>query len=188
MAVKDLLDELHATQPHHTDVFGDAARDAIPGYIMEFGVASGETVNIMADRFRGQTVYGFDWWKGLPEYWRPEFPEGMFACPIPEVRPNVELVNGLFQDTLPAWLEANPGQVSFLHLDADLYSSTDFVLRQLEERIVPGTIILFDEILYWHESYIEHEYKAFIEFIDRTGFEVEYYGRRRPEAYAFRLR
>ena len=112
----------------------------IPGMALEFGVASGTTLRIIAEAFteREGTVAGFDVFSGLPETWRTGFPVGEFAQEsIPEV-PGAQLVPGLFEDTLPSFLNDEPGPVAFLHLDADLYSSTKTVLDLLGDRLVPG--------------------------------------------------
>ena len=58
---------------------------------------------------------------------------------------NVQLHRGLFDRTLPGWLHDNIGPVTFLHIDCDLYSSTQSIFKALADRIVPGTIIVFDE-------------------------------------------
>ena len=57
------------------------------------------------------------------------------------VRSNVRLYRGWFEDTLPAFCEQHPGPIAFLHLDADLYSSTRTVFDLLGDGIVPGTVI-----------------------------------------------
>ena len=83
------------------------------------------------------------------------------------------LVKGLFTDTVEGFLAAHDGRVSFLHIDSDLYSSADDVLHQLEGRIVPGKIVLVDE--YWnYPGWLQHEFKAFAEFIVRTGLGYRY--------------
>lgn len=51
-----------------------------------------------------------------------------------------------------------------LNMDADLYSSTAFVLKTLESRILPGTYIYFDEFNHRFD-----ELRAFDEFIQNTG-------------------
>ena len=54
--------------------------------------------------------------------------------------PRVRLVKGWFNDTLPPFLrEFRPHPTLILHLDADLYSSTIFVLRQMKPHLRPGT-------------------------------------------------
>jgi len=106
---------------------------------------------------------------------------------VPNLDANIKLYKGWFNETLPAFLEQHPDQIAFLHLDADLYSSTAYVLEQLENRLVTGSFVVFDELHYQYHNYLEHEYKAFIEHHDRTGFHYEFLGRRRWEAYSFKL-
>ena len=118
-------------------------------------------------------VFGFDVFSGLPQTWRTGFPAGEFAQEnLPQVR-GAQLVPGLFEDTLSGFLEKHPGPVSFVHLDADLYSSTKSVLDRLERRLVAGTVIVFDEFFNF-PGWQEHEYRAWAEFVDRTGVGFEY--------------
>lgn len=145
----------------------------VPGLSLEFGVDSGTTINRTAQQRIGP-VYGFDSFEGLPEGWREGYEKGAFArTDLPAVEPNVELVIGWFDRTLPTFLDQHPGPVSFLHVDCDLYSSTQTVFTQLRERIVPGTIILFDEY-FNYPGWELHEFKAFQEFAVSTGLQYEY--------------
>jgi hypothetical protein len=48
-------------------------------------------------------------------------------------------------------------------MDADIYSSTLYVLRHLRRYIVPGTFVYFDEM-----NHVEHEPRAFDDFVDET--------------------
>ncbi|MDN3455579.1 MULTISPECIES: class I SAM-dependent methyltransferase [Rhodococcus] len=149
----------------------------MPGMALEFGVASGTTLRIVAEAFteREGTVAGFDVFSGLPETWRTGFPVGEFAQEsIPEV-PGAQLVPGLFEDTLPSFLNDESGPVAFLHLDADLYSSTKTVLDLLGDRLVPGSIVVFDEF-FNYPGWQQHEYRAWTEFVTRTGISFEYLG------------
>ena len=149
----------------------------IPGMALEFGVASGTTLRIVAEAFteREGTVAGFDVFSGLPETWRTGFPVGEFAQEsVPEV-PGAQLVPGLFEDTLPSFLNDESGPVAFLHLDADLYSSTKTVLDLLGDRLVPGSIVVFDEF-FNYPGWQQHEYRAWTEFVTRTGISFEYLG------------
>jgi Methyltransferase domain len=116
---------------------------------LEFGVFEGRTINYIST-FTNDRVYGFDSFEGLPEDWRHGFGKGTFNRNgrLPMVRPNVELVKGWFSDTLPKFLEMHKDQqVSFLHLDADLYSSTKFVLDTLKPYLHPQCILVFDELV-----------------------------------------
>jgi Macrocin-O-methyltransferase (TylF) len=67
----------------------------------------------------------------------------------------------------------HPGPVSLLNVDCDLYSSTRTILRYLGHKIVPGTIILFDEYLNY-PGWWQHEFKAFQEYIAWSGQTYEY--------------
>lgn len=120
------------------------------GHILEFGVFQGASINLIADNCNCE-VFGFDSFEGLPEKWNigaTKYSKGHFACDIPEVRNNVILYPGWFSDTIKIWKKDNPypGQISFLHIDCDLYSSTSYILKKLNDRIVPGTLICFDEL------------------------------------------
>lgn len=143
------------------------------GGMLEFGVFSGGTINHIAGQTERQ-VHGFDTFRGLPEKWG-NTPAGRWDMQgaTPEVRPNVELHVGLFDDTLPGFVAEHPGPVAFLHIDCDLYSSTRTVLAALKEQIVPGTMIVFDEY-FNYPTWREHEHKAFQEFIRESGRRYEY--------------
>ena len=168
---KRLLTTLHFD--HRSEILSHALSLAPKtGLVLEFGVAGGESVRQIAAE-RSGPVFGFDSFEGLPENWFGYLRKGYFAQPLPRVPDNVTLVKGWFSDTLEDFLRQQAGPVAFLHIDSDLYSSADYVLRQLEGRVVPGTIVLFDE--YWnYPGWLKHEFKAFQEFIARTGLSYRY--------------
>lgn len=141
------------------------------GLIVEFGVASGTSLReIAALRL---PAHGFDSFEGLPENWTSVNPAGSFAQQqIPEVG-GAELHVGRFEDALPIFLATHPDPFAFVHFDADLYSSTRTVFELAEERFVPGTVLLFDEY-FNYPGWEQHEHRAFMEFIDRTGRTFEY--------------
>ena len=91
------------------------------------------------------------------------------------MRSNVRLYKGWFEDTLPPFREQHPGPVAFLHLDADLYSSTRTILDLLGDGIVPGTVIAFDEF-FNYPGWREGEYQAFTEFCRERQVDVRYLG------------
>jgi predicted O-methyltransferase YrrM len=145
------------------------------GLVLEFGVFSGLTINHLAG-LTAQTVHGFDSFEGLPEDWRPNFQKGIFKREgLPDVRDNVRLHVGWFDRTLPGFVTENPGPVGFLHVDCDLYSSTKTIFHWLTGRIVPGTVIVFDEY-FNYVGWRNHEYKAFKEFIAYSGLRYQYIG------------
>ncbi len=153
-----------------------AAADLSGGkLICEFGVYSGRSINHLATE-TDHTIYGFDSFEGLPERWRDGIGPGSFKnTTFPEVAPNVILIAGWFQDSLPPFLRENDGDMGFIHIDCDLYSSTKTVFDLLKERIKPGCVLVFDEY-FNHPSWEEDEYKAFMEFIAETGLKYEYIG------------
>jgi hypothetical protein len=59
------------------------------------------------------------------------------------------LVEGDVEETLPVFLEKNPGlRISLLYIDCDIERPTYYSLMYLWDRILPGGIILFDEYEY----------------------------------------
>jgi len=179
------LSSAEYAQAHMVDVPRFADKDALlchaaslaptEGLVLEFGVFAGRTINLMAEILPGRPIHGFDSFEGLPEGWRPGFGPGAFALPgPPEVRPGVELVVGWFDSTLPGFLDRHAGAAALVHVDCDLYSSTQTVLTQLRDRIGPGTILVFDEYLNY-PGWQQHEFRAFREFTT-GGRAYEYVG------------
>ncbi len=171
---------VHPHQSHPTRVaLMKACLSHVPptGLILEFGVYKGASINRLGEHFQHRAVYGFDSFEGLREPW--VFGEaGQFADAagqLPTVPANVTLVKGWFEDTLPQFLAEHPGPVALLHVDCDLYSSTACILRLLTDRIVAGTVILFDELV-GYPGWQEGEYKAFREWAEATGSSVGYLG------------
>ena len=155
----------------------DPKRD---GLYCEFGVFKGESINYIASKI-DRAIHGFDSFEGLPEDWRPGYPKGKFDVSVlPKVRQNVRLHKGWFNESLPVWAKKNPGPILFIHFDADLYSSTKTVLDILGDRIVPGTVLLFDEY-FNYPGWQLGEYKAFKEFVESRDVKFEYLAYRRGE-------
>jgi O-methyltransferase len=126
---------------------------------LEFGVFKGESIRYFIDNHLNQesAFFGFDTFTGLPEDWQANIIADVKAETfdvqgnLPQVRDSrVKFYKGLFIDTVPNFkleqkmlLESNKKIV--IHIDADLYSSTLYVLSELQEYIFTGTIIIFDE-------------------------------------------
>jgi hypothetical protein len=89
------------------------------------------------------------------------------------VRPNVTLHKGWFDQTLPDFVANHPGPIAFLHVDCDLYSSTKTIFQFLGDRIVPGTVILFDEY-FNYPGWRDHEHRAFTELVEERGLECRW--------------
>ena len=134
---------------------------------LEFCVHTGKTINYIS-RFTG-VMFGFDSWEGLPDDWQPGYPKGYFSTngELPPVGCNVVLVKGLFQETLPKFLSIIPGKIGLVHIDSDIYESARFILENIENRVGPGTVIIFDELI-GYDTFREHEFKALREFAYRN--------------------
>ena len=118
--------------------------------------------------------YGFDTFEGLPESWGV-FAKGAMMASIPDVDDaRASFFKGLFQETLPDFIKSNfvrPEQIKIIHLDADLFSSTLFVLTTLSPILKKGDILIFDEF-----NVPNHEYYALKLFCDTYYVKVKLVG------------
>ncbi|MCB1052359.1 MAG: hypothetical protein KDC71_17285 [Acidobacteria bacterium] len=129
-------------------------------------------------RHTNQIVYGFDSFGGLPEDWTYFQKKGRFSLggTPPEIKlPNIKLIKGLFEDTLPNFFFIYLDPVSFVHIDSDLYSSAKFVLKNIASKSTKGTIVLFDDFLNY-PGWKQGESKAFFEWTKEFQIEFEYIG------------
>lgn len=156
------------------------------GLFLEFGVAGGGSINRIAKQIYPKKIHGFDSFKGLPETWNGN-KEGTFVCGIPNVSENVVLHIGMFEETLPTFVLNYPQNISFLNIDCDIYSSTKTIFKYLGNRIVPGTIIRFDELMGYPE-WRDHEYKAFMEFLIDFNLDCDIIGRSDSERFLVRIK
>ena len=142
---------------------------------LEFGVFQGASLRSWSGLLQNplSALHGFDSFEGLPEDWDPRRPKGTFDVQgkLPRFDdPRVSLHKGLFQNTLPAFVLPDCEQL-VINLDADLYSSTKYVLEALGDRISCGTILIFDEF-----CDRLNELRAFDEFIASTTMKFRFYG------------
>jgi hypothetical protein len=145
--------------------------------LLEFGVWKGESTRWFAgfNRSPASRFYGFDSFEGLPEDWR-----GMSTARfdvdgvMPRIDdPRVTFVKGWFRDTLPGRLDELAGAAEartlVVHFDADLYSSTLYLLFALGMRFKRYRFI-FDE-------FSGHETRALYNYIQATGAECDFWYR-----------
>lgn len=142
---------------------------------LEFGVYEGYTLRRWAKLLTNpaSSLHGFDSFEGLPENWDGLRPKGSFDVKgiIPQYDDRrISLHQGWFENVLPHFVIPDHERL-VIHIDADLYSSTKFVLHTLREVIVPGTLLIFDEFCDRH-----HEMKAFDEFLNTTGMSFHFAG------------
>jgi len=175
--------------PSRLDLIKYSVKQAVNDRLfLEFGVLGGYSLKYLAECRPDRRFYGFDTFEGIPENWGEFYPKGHGKQDhIPQIPGDVILIKGLFQDTLEPFLEDHPEPVSFLHLDADLYSSTKYVLFTLADagRIQKGTIIEFDEVFFQDSKYtiLDDEYQVYLEFLEKYDVKVrwiQFYQRRIP--------
>jgi hypothetical protein len=158
---------------------------------LEFGVSTGHTLRWMGVWTKNQ-VYGFDTFTGLPEDWlNPEGtvrrPKGYFACDeVPtDFSDNVHTVVGRFQDTLPDWLKTHGQPFGFVHIDCDLYSSTKFVLDELEPYL-DKTVIALDEVR-GEPTFDFNEGRAWCEWLSKDRYEAVLVGHQHENGAIYKL-
>ena len=153
------------------------------GALMEFGVFKGNSINRFARYLKAhgdtRNLIGFDSFRGFSEVWsgaENEFPserfdrEGVF----PSVEDNVELIDGYIEDTLQGYLDSSGIEsVAFAHIDTDTYSPAVTALSKLKPFVVPGSVLLFDELC-GYPNWRNHEYRALNEVFERG--EYDYLG------------
>lgn len=141
----------------------------------EFGVYTGSSFNWWLEHNKNENskFVGFDTFDGLPENWniykkgdmttsgnKPYFDDKRY-----------ELIEGLFQDTVKDFIKTFDFDINkrnIINLDADLYSSTIFVLYNLYPHLKKDDIIIFDEF-----GVPNHEFRAFLDFFNSTYLKYE---------------
>ncbi len=147
----------------------DRVRDR-PVLYLEFGVYRGASMRYWSGALRHpeSRLHGFDSFEGLPEDFDVDGPyvKGTFDLQGASPRiddPRVRFFKGRFAEVLPSYrLPAH--EVLVIVLDADLYTSTRYVLRQLQPQITPGAFLFLGDL-----SRPEHEPRAFREFMAESG-------------------
>lgn len=133
---------------------------------LEFGVSGAFSFKWWLENCINEenSFYGFDTFEGLPEKWGT-FSKGEMAANIPDMEDSrAHFIKGLFQETLHKFLKnqnLENGKRKVLHLDADLFSSTLYVLTSMAPFIRRGDILIFDEF-----NVPNHEFFAFKIFCD----------------------
>ena len=172
--IKDNMADAPYFEKHPQLVNYVVSEASLPGLYLEFGVGRGKSIRWIGSQ-ADRTVHGFDSFEGIPEYWNGN-PVGAFAqSKLPNVPGNVKFHVGMFDQSIPEFLSGHSDPVALLHVDCDLYSSTVTIFDAFGPRLQPGAIVLFDEY-YNFPRWQEHEFRAFQEYVEKTGVEYEYIG------------
>ena len=154
------------------------------GLVTEFGVGSGRSLRLTQEILPlNVPIHGFDTFTGLPQAWGTE-PAGAYSTGgiVPNMEGEVYFYKGLFKETIQPFLQSateskedkdEPVFIAYANIDCDLYSSTLDILESLHGRIIPGTILVFDEYIS-HPSWRQDEFRAFRECSHRFGWTYEY--------------
>jgi len=145
---------------------------------LEFGVEQGNSIKHWSKlNTNDQSEFiGFDSFEGLPEDWvKAECVIKRGHCSTDGIPPKISdkrvtFIKGWFNDTLPPFLEKySTDKQLVIHCDADLYTSTLFVLCTLHPFIKTGVIILFDDF-----SAMSHDFSALEDYTRsfRRNYEV----------------
>ena len=152
------------------------------GLILEFGVYQAHSLNLFAKYCKfngdGRTLHGFDSFEGLEEEWFGHFNSAAdfdLKGGIPSVEDNVRLYKGWINKTLPNFLSEMSGKIAFIHIDTDTYTPAKFILESIKERLMPGSIILFDEF-YGYPNWHNGEYLAFQEILSKWDIQFIAFG------------
>lgn len=162
----------------------DAAVSEAPpaGLFLEFGVEKGTSTNFIARRMNQHTeemLHAFDSFEGLPNDWVGTFERiGHFSTNgrIPRVLRNVQIHNGRFDQQLMQFTQQySTKTIAFVHIDCDIYSSTNDILRIIGNLLSAGSVIVFDEYFNYH-GWEYHEYRAWQEFVAQCRVRYTYRG------------
>lgn len=164
-------------------------RKADVGDYFEFGLFRGRTFLHAAQTCQRMGLsdvhcYGFDSFQGLPpvegvDVADGRFFEGQFACSRQEVEQNLTahgldwsratLIEGFFDDTLTPEFKASlpRRRAGVVLLDCDLYASTITALEWLEDMLLDGAILLFDDWYSYGENEELGQQRALGEFLEK---------------------
>lgn len=154
------------------------------GLWLEFGVKSGGSAKFFApyaSEFSvNSTLYGFDSFEGIRNDWSAVgTPVGSFSlnAKVPKKIDNCDFIVGWVEDTLPEFLKLHQEQIAFVHFDFDVYPPTKFALEAISGRLMPGSIILFDEF-HGYPGWRHHEKRALEEILDSSQYKFIAFSRK----------
>ena len=146
---------------------------------MELGVFTGNTFSMIRSSLAESIkLYGFDTFTGLPEDWMIDdtnilYTKGTFAIDyVPNNSHNSEFIVGRVEDTLNDFLLQHNQKISLIHFDMDLYNPIFFALNKIQNQIINGSILVFDDF-YNMPGWMNHSFKALLDFINTNNIKFE---------------
>lgn len=171
---------------------------SIPGDIVECGTYKGGTAILMGLALKelgsDKKIHGFDSFAGLPS---PDtemdkgYKEGQFKSNLDRLREDLETFNlsdcvtlhpGWFADTVPPFLKQEPRRISLLHVDCDLYVSTNDCFPALYDVVEEGGAVILDDF----NDGAKGEKRAVHEALEKAGRHEEIVIGPAPQAYFFK--
>lgn len=144
-------------EEHRWRLLGEAV-DATPadGAIEEYGTHQGGVLGYLSLRFPDRTVFGFDRVEGCtkpsPQDGDTHIQEGSMGSDEPAVRGWLASIGAenasLCYLDLSVLTDAESGPVALAVVDTNLYQPTINALRMLSRSLVPGGIVLIDDVDY----------------------------------------
>jgi hypothetical protein len=102
-----------------------------------------------------------DYYGNIPDLLNLILEEIQTVCNLKQV----EIVQGLYEDTLPKLTRQN--HFDFVHIDCDWFESSKVVLAYLQHNIHPGAIIQVDDYSNWQGSRMAVEEAGWLEHFGR---------------------
>ena len=121
--------------------------------LLEFGCWKGQTIDMISN-YTTNNIYGFDTFEGIDYIWNEVDMKKFKLDDIPTevqqldfnkqykqtniIKPfnkNVKFIKGLFDDTLPNFMQENNKKISFIHIDCDIYESTKTIFKYCGKNI-----------------------------------------------------
>jgi len=163
-------------------IAGDGG-ELLPQTYFEFGCHSGRTFSsaINSTKFlkmKNAKYFAFDSFEGLPDTTEADgyFEVGTFCTSedtfkkIVMANTNVRLnhdsiITGFYEKSLITEHAQSLPQIGVVHIDVDLYSSTVSVLKYCKDRLVSGSVLLFDDYYCYNPDKPSGELRALNEFL-----------------------
>ena len=141
---------------------------------LEFGVYKGESIKYFANKLlnKENIFIGYDTFYGLPTDWQSA-PKGMFSTDgkVPETKDKrIRFVRGIFQETFDNSI-IDKNIKTIIHFDADMYSSTLFLLLKLHETL--------DEYYFIFDEFEGEELRALNNYMEvyQVDVKINYYSK-----------